>query len=70
MPAAMATTFFTQPPTSQPTTSPEVYGRKVLVWKACCAWRAIRSQWAAMVIAVGSPFATSFAKDGPERTSR
>jgi hypothetical protein len=24
MPAAMATTFLTQPPTSQPTTSPEV----------------------------------------------
>ncbi len=70
MPAAMATTFFTQPPIPQPTTSPEVYGRKVFVWKASCTCFEIRSQRAATVTAVGSPFATSVANDGPESTAR
>ena len=39
------------------------------MWKASCTCFAIRSQRAATVTAVGSPFATSFAKDGPERTA-
>jgi len=70
MPAAMATTFFTQPPISHPTTSPEVYGRNVFEWNASWTCFAIRSQRAATVTAVGSPLATSFAKEGPESTAR
>ena len=38
-------------------------------WKASCTCRAIRSHRAATVTAVGSPFATSRAKEGPERTA-
>src|SRR5919106_573414 len=69
MPAATAITFLSAPPSSTPTTSVCVYTRKCPHENARCARRATPSCGAAATTAVGCPWCTSRANDGPESTA-
>ena len=51
MPAAIAITFFSAPPSSQPMTSRLVYTRKSPEWKTAWSWRATSSSSKAMTLA-------------------
>ena len=53
MPQASAMTFFTAPPSSQPTTSVLVYGRKYAVLQSFCTAAARASSTQATTVAVG-----------------
>src|ERR1017187_4993261 len=64
-PAAMATMFFKAPPSSTPMTSSLVYTRKLGSLNSRCTRAASSLSDEAMVMAVGSPFATSLANVGP-----
>ena len=68
MPVAMASTFFTAPPTSTPIGSVEVYTRRLSEWKAATACSAKAVSRLAATRAVGWPNATSLAKLGPDST--
>ncbi len=68
MPAAMATTFLSAPPSSQPTTSGFVKIRKVEVVNSGCSAAATYSSDIASTDAAGSPAITSLARFGPVST--
>ena len=67
-PVAIASTFFTAPPTSTPTQSSLPYSRRASVWKAFTNVCTTVASGLAATNAVGSPFATSCAKLGPLST--
>ena len=69
MPQASAMTFFTAPPSSQPTTSGFVYGRKYGVWQAACSASARSASVQAMTVAAGCSSAISRARFGPDSTA-
>src|SRR5439155_22387028 len=52
IPTASAITFFTAPPSSQPTTSPLVYGRRYGVVQAC--WTAAALAWSTQATTVAA----------------
>ena len=69
MPHASAMTFLTAPPSSQPTTSVFVYGRKYGGEQASCTHSARSSSVQAITVAVGCLRAISRARFGPETTT-
>ena len=64
-PAAIAIIFFSAPPSSTPTTSSFVYTRNRGSLNSRCTVSTSAASFEAIVIAVGSPRATSLANDGP-----
>jgi hypothetical protein len=69
IPQASAMTFFTAPPSSQPTTSRLVYGRKYPVAAACCTSTARSMSRQATTVAVGCSRTISPARLGPVSTA-
>ncbi len=69
MPTARPMTFLTAPPSSQPTTSVLVYGRKYGVWQAAWSRRATSSSVQATTAAAGCRAAISRARLGPVTTA-
>ncbi len=69
MPTARPMTFLTAPPSSQPTTSVLVYGRKYGVWQAACRRWATASSVQATTAAAGMRAAISRARLGPVTTA-
>mmetsp|Transcript_35403 Transcript_35403/g.56930 ORF Transcript_35403/g.56930 Transcript_35403/m.56930 type:complete len:354 (+) Transcript_35403:195-1256(+) len=70
IPAAMASTFFSAPDISTPTTSVDVFTRRQLEPNKRCTRHASASSVDAATIAVGSPCISSTAKVGPDSTAR
>ena len=70
IPAPMAMTFFTAPPSCTPIKSGLLYTRKLLPQCSSC-WRSSEKAWSvdASEIAVGRPAASSLANVGPEITA-
>ena len=62
-------TFLTAPPSSQPTMSGFVYGRKYGVWQAACSGSARSASAQAITVAAGCSSAISRARFGPESTA-
>ena len=69
IPQASAITFFTAPPSSQPTTSPFVYGRRYGVKQARCTTPARSGSAQATTVADGCSSAISRARLGPVTTA-
>ncbi len=69
MPTARPITFLTAPPSSQPTTSVLVYGRKYGVWQAVWSRLATTSSVQATTLAAGCRLAISRARLGPLTTA-
>ena len=69
MPTARAMTFLTAPPSSQPTTSALVYGRKYGVVQASWSRTHASSSEQATTLAAGWPLAISLARFGPDTTA-
>ncbi|EXJ40041.1 hypothetical protein D049_4478B, partial [Vibrio parahaemolyticus VPTS-2010] len=70
IPAPIAITFFTAPPSCMPMKSLFAYTRKVLLqWIFSCRSATNSASGEATEIAVGRPIASSFANVGPDRTA-
>ena len=69
IPAARATTFFSAAPNSIPSTSGLAYTRNASLINTPWIYSAVFFRRAPATIAVGSPFPTSSAWDGPESTA-
>ncbi len=65
----MATTFFSAPPSSHPTTSGLVYTRNVAVLNSRCSLSATFGSVAAITLAVGCPATISPTRFGPVSTA-
>ncbi len=68
-PFAIAITFLTDPPSSVPTTSGLVYGRKYGVRQACWTRRAVSASVHATTVAAGCRCMISRARFGPDTTA-
>ncbi len=69
IPTASAMTFFVAPPSSQPTTSGLVYGRKNGLWQRACRDSATDSSVHAITEAAGWRLAISCDRLGPDKTA-
>jgi hypothetical protein len=70
MPAAIASTFFTAPPSATPSTSCVQYGRNMPAASEAARSRPMFGSKVAMLIAVGRPRTASSAKLGPDSNAR